>query len=198
MSANGVSGKGTDYQTTKYRSEQYLKESGLDWTIFRPSLIFGDSNGKQEFCKQLRDDMLSLPIPAPLFFDGFNILSAGSFKMSPIHVEDIAKIFVKSLTMPETINNTYELGGEDLNWKSIVKIIANSSNKENKLFIPAPAFIIKIMASLLGNLLPISKDQIVMLMEGNTCDSKEVFKLFKIEPIIFNEKNLSYLDDQKN
>ena len=198
MSANGVSEKGTDYQTTKYRAEQYLKESGLDWTIFRPSLIFGDSNGKQEFCKQLRDDMLSLPIPAPLFFDGFNIISAGSFKMSPIHVQDIAKIFVKSLTMPETINNTYELGGEDLNWKSIVKIIANSSNKENKIFIPAPAFIIKIMASLLGNLLPISKDQIVMLMEGNTCDSKEVFKLFKIEPIIFNEKNLSYLDDQKN
>ena len=70
MSANGVKDDGTGYQKTKFKAEQYLKESGLKWTIFRPSLIFGDSTGKQEFCKQLKKDMISLPIPAPLFHSG--------------------------------------------------------------------------------------------------------------------------------
>ena len=49
MSANGVKPDGTDYQKTKYMAEQYLKNSVLNWTIFRPSLIFGDPLGKIEF-----------------------------------------------------------------------------------------------------------------------------------------------------
>ena len=39
--------------------------------------------------------------------------------MSPIHVEDIAKIFVKSLSNQETIGNTYELGGDEKTWKEL-------------------------------------------------------------------------------
>ena len=105
MSANGVCENGTGYQSTKFRAEEYLKDSGLDWTIFRPSLIFGDSNGKQEFCKQLRDDMLSLPFPGPLFFDGLNIFNAGKFKMSPIHVKDVSQIFIKSLSLKVSYGN---------------------------------------------------------------------------------------------
>ena len=199
MSANGVKESGTGYQRTKYRAEQYLKDSGLDYTIFRPSLIFGDSSDKQEFCKQLRDDMLSLPVPGPLFFDGLNILNAGEFKMSPIHIEDVSKIFIKSLSMPETIGQTYKLGGDDLNWKTIVKTIAVASNKETKMFIPVPAFFIKIAANLFGNLLPISKEQIIMLMEENVCNSEEVFKLFSIEqPKTFSKENLEYLNNEKD
>lgn len=198
MSANGVCENGTGYQSTKFRAEEYLKGSGLDWTIFRPSLIFGDSNGKQEFCKQLRDDMLSLPFPAPLFFEGLNIFSAGKFKMSPIHVKDVSQIFIKSLSLKASYGNIYELGGKDLTWKSIVKIIANASDKMEKMFIPAPAFVVKGMATLFGGLLPISKGQITMLMEGNVCESDETFKLFEIEtPIEFNEENLSYLNNAK-
>ena len=65
MSANGVKLDGTGYQSTKFRAEEYLKKSGLNYTIFRPSLIFGKPKNDQEFCSQLRDTMLNLPIPAP-------------------------------------------------------------------------------------------------------------------------------------
>ncbi|GIT57575.1 MAG: hypothetical protein Ct9H300mP18_10040 [Candidatus Neomarinimicrobiota bacterium] len=63
MSANGVKVDGTGYQKTKYLAEEYLKFSNVDWTIFRPSLIFGDPRGgdRPEFCSQLKKDMLSLP-----------------------------------------------------------------------------------------------------------------------------------------
>ncbi|GIT40804.1 MAG: hypothetical protein Ct9H300mP9_6540 [Candidatus Neomarinimicrobiota bacterium] len=72
MSANGVRPDGTGYQKTKWLAEQYLMNTDLKWTIFRPSLIFGDPRGsnRPEFCTQLKKDLIRLPIPAPLFHDG--------------------------------------------------------------------------------------------------------------------------------
>ena len=197
MSANGVKDNGTGYQSTKYKAEEYLKNSSLNWTIFRPSLIFGDSKGKQEFCSQLKKDMLSLPFPAPLFFDGFNIFNAGKFEMSPIHVKDVSKMFVNSIALEKTYKKTYNLGGDNLTWTEILKLIATASEKDSKMFIPTPAIFIKFAASLFGGILPISRGQIIMLMEGNACDSKEVFQILDIkDPIKFNNENLDYLSNE--
>ena len=120
MSANGVKPNGTDYQVTKYKADVYLKNNIKNWTIIRPSLIFGDSNGKKEFCSELKKDMLSLPVPAPSFFSGFNILSAGKFKMSPIHVQDIAKIFVRCINNNHAFKKVYELGVKDYSLNEII------------------------------------------------------------------------------
>jgi len=40
---------------------------------------------------------------------------------------------------------------------------------------------------------PITRDQITMLLEGNTCNSKDLFEQFEITPIEFSAKSLSYL-----
>ena len=195
MSANGVKEQGTGYQSTKYRAEEYLKSSGLNYTIFRPSLVFGKPKNDQEFCSQLRDTMLKLPIPAPLFFAGLNITSAGQFSMSPIHVENVADFFVKSIQNEKHYMKTYELGGtKSFNLKVIIKTIA-SALKKNKFMIPAPVMPIKLVAALFDRfkLFPITRDQLTMLLEGNTCDSSNLFSDFDIQPIDFNSKNLSYL-----
>ena len=201
MSANGSKSKGTSYQRTKYKAEEYLKKTGLNWTIFQPSLIFGESLNKQEFCKQLKENMLSLPFPAPLFYDGLVPFNAGEFKMSPIHVSDVAKIFVKSINMKESIKKTFTLGGKDYSWKEIIKKIAIASDKEDKLFIPAPVFPIKILASFFDQFkwFPISREQLTMLLESNTCDGSEAFKFFCIDnPIAFEIESLKYLSDEND
>jgi len=195
MSANGVKFDGTIYQSTKFLADQYLKNTELEWTIFRPSLIFGDPKGKQEFCSQLRDDMLSLPLPAPLFFEGLIPWAAGQFEMSPIHIKDVASIFVKALDMEKTIGKIYELGGsESYNWIELIDIISESSRKK-KWKIPAPVIPIKIAASIFERFpfFPITKDQLTMLLEGNTCDSTIAFKDFEVDPISFSIENLEYL-----
>ncbi|MFL2988492.1 NAD-dependent epimerase/dehydratase family protein [bacterium] len=195
MSANGVKLDGTGYQSTKFKAEEYLKKSGLNYTIFRPSLIFGKPTNDQEFCSQLRDTMLKLPIPAPLFFPGMNIFEAGKFKMSPIHVENVADFFVKCIQNEKHFNMTYNLGGsQSYNWKKIIHIISSALNKR-KLMIPAPVLPIKIVAFFLDRfkLFPITRDQLTMLLEGNSCDIGNLFLDFNITPIEFNKKNLSYL-----
>ena len=195
MSANGVKPNGTPYQTSKWLAEQVLKGSTLDWTIFRPSLIFGDPKGKIEFCSQLRDDMLSLPIPAPLFHRGLIPKNAGEFEMSPIHVKNVATIFVDALSKESTFGKRYDLGGLDIfTWKQLIKQIATGVGKI-KWTMPAPVFPIKMAAGMLDrfSFFPITKDQLTMLLEGNTCDSKEVFEEFKIDPIPMNKDTLNYL-----
>jgi len=195
MSANGVKADGTGYQSTKFRAEEYLKKSGLNYTIFRPSLIFGKPKNDQEFCSQLRDTMLKLPIPAPAFFSGLNISGAGKFKMSPIHVENVADFFVKSIQNEQYYNQTYCLGGsKSYDWKEIISTISLAL-KKNKWIIPAPVAPIKMVAFLLDRfkLFPITRDQLTMLLEGNTCESNELFSDFDITPIEFSPKNLSYL-----
>ena len=194
MSANGVIPNGTGYQTTKYKAETYLKNNIRDWTIIRPSLIFGDSNGKMEFCLQLKKDMLSLPLPAPSFFSGINFLNAGKFKMSPVHVKDVAKIFVECISNNHAYKKVYHLGGDDLTWNEIINIISSAAGKK-KMMVPAPVLPIFMMALLLERYswFPISSSQLTMLLEGNTCDSSMVFKRYNIDPISFNVSNIDYL-----
>ena len=196
MSANGVEQLKTNYQKTKLLSEEYLKTTNLDYTIFRPSLIFGDPRGakRPEFCTQLKKDMLNLPLPAPNFYLGLNPLKAGNFAMSPIHVKDVAAIFVKSIGDERTLNKTYHLGAKTYYWKEIIKIISGSYGK-NKWIIPAPVFAIKGLSILFGRFswFPVTKDQITMLVEGNVCNSEKIFKMFNISPIPFNSESLSYL-----
>ncbi len=197
MSANGVKAVGVGYQTTKYLAEQYLKNSSLDWTIFQPSLIFGDprGNSRSEFCSQLKKDMLSLPLPAPLFFDGLLPFHAGEFAMSPIHVRDVAQFFIKALDKKDTYGKSYQLGGPTAyTWKEIIDIIAAGYGK-GKWKIPAPVLPVKILAALLGRYswFPITKDQLTMLMAGNTCDSTQAYEQFGIKATEFNSETVSYL-----
>ena len=198
MSANGVRPDGTAYQRTKWQADEALKESGLNWTIFRPSLIFGDpgGEGRPEFCTQIRDDMLSLPFPAPLFYNGLLPFNAGSFSMSPIHVKNVAEFFVKSIKLKVCEKNIFDLGGpKTLTWKEIIHQIALASGKRTWK-IPAPVAVIKIAASILDRFkwFPVTRDQLTMLMEGNTV-STNYFDDFSINPRIFSMENLEYLKE---
>jgi NADH dehydrogenase len=195
VSANGVKADGTGYQRSKYMAEQYLASTGLDWTVFRPSVVFGDPRGRMEFATRLCQDLVRSPLPAPLFFDGLLPMRAGLFRMSPVHVEDVATVFVNALAMPSTVGRVFTLGGpEAVTWKDMVQIIARATGT-SKRAIPAPAVLVKALAAALDQyaFFPVTRDQLTMLMEGNTCDGRETLEVFGLKPRPFDEANLSYL-----
>ncbi len=195
MSANGVKSEGTGYQTTKYRAEQYLASSGLEWTVFRPSIVFGDPRGREEFCSMLRDQMMKPPIPAPLFYEGFWPSDAGTFRMSPVAVEDVAESFVRALETQASRGRVLHLGGpESPQWREILEIIAAGSGRK-KLMMPAPVGPIRAVATLLDRFewFPLTRAQLRMLLEGNACDGSEAWKMFDIAPKFFEPGNLGYL-----
>jgi NADH dehydrogenase len=194
MSANGVKSPGTPYQDTKYRAEKFVQQSGLEWTIFRPSVIFGNSNGLQEITSQLYHELVKPPIPAVAFHTGWNPKGNGVV-MSPVHIQDVADAFVGALSNQATVGETYVLGGpEVLTWEQMVQRIATAVGR-HKWMLPMPVGLMKFGATLFDWLpfFPATRDQLTMLAEGNTADSAVLETLINRPPTAFVPENLSYL-----
>lgn len=195
MSANGVRPDGTPYQRTKYQAEQSLMASGLDWSIFRPSVIFGEPRGHMEFCSQLKRDIIDSPLPAPLFYTGLLPFNAGAFELAPVAVSDVAAAFCHALSHSETIGQTYALcGPRALSWKEILTIIAAACGR-TKAMLPAPALAVQTVAAVFDRFpwFPITRDQITMLLESNVCDGNNGFERLGMFPGPFDRATLAYL-----
>jgi len=194
MSANGICRPGTPYQETKLRAEEYLEQSGLDYTILRPSVIFGDPRGNIEIATQLFRDMIRPPMPAIGFHTGL-IPANGSVLMSPVHVRDVADAFAQSLGDESTFGKCYELGGpEVLSWTGILQRIAAAVDKK-KIILPMPIGFMKIGAALFDWLpfFPVTRDQLTMLAEGNIAEPDELKAMIGRDPAGFAAENLGYL-----
>ena len=195
MSANGVETRSNEYQSSKLDAERCLAAARLAGTVLRPSVVFGDPRGRNEFCTQLRDQLIASPLPAPMFFDGLRPSQAGRFRMSPVHVADVARVLVRAL---EHNTSDFEVlplcGPEPLEWREIIRRIAAAVGRR-KLTLPAPALPLRLLAKVLQSheWFPLTADQLDMLLAGNTGDSSDVFARFGIDPIPFDTPNLAYL-----
>ena len=194
MSANGIDSAQTPYQTTKLKAEAMIRDSGLDYTIFRPSVIFGDPRGTMEFATQLYRDMVRAPLPAVGFHTGLSP-AHGELLMSPVHVCDVADAFVNALSDESTVGKSFVLGGpEVVSWPQMLQRIAEAVGKK-KLILPMPIGFMKFGATLLDWLpfFPVTKDQLTMLADGNTAEPDDLVSLIGREPMEFSPENLGYL-----
>ena len=197
MSANGVKRPGTPYQETKFRAEEHALQSGLDVTVLRPSVIFGDPEGKMEFATQLFNDMVRPPVPAVGFFSGLNP-EKGAIVMSPVHIEDVASAFIAALEDDETIGKTYCLGGpEVLTWNEMLRRISDATGKQ-KWVLPMPTWIMRVGATFFDWLpfFPVTRGQLTMLEEGNSADPQILEQLIGRTPRGFTVDSLNYLTRQ--
>jgi uncharacterized protein YbjT (DUF2867 family) len=130
MSALGADSNGPSmYQRSKGDGEAAVKASDLDWTIFRPSVIFGDQDQFINLFTKLTK--LSPVLP----------LANHQAKFQPVSVDDVTKAFVMSLKMPQTIHQSYDLVGSTIySMKEIVEFAARKA-KTSCAIIPMPAFV---------------------------------------------------------
>ena len=197
MSANGARQDGVPYQRTKFEAEQYLAGSGIEGVVFRPSLIFGDPRGRMEFATQFRNQIIAPPIPAPAFFTGVSP-SRGSFSMTPVHVEDVAAAWLRSLEGDHAVGRTLSLGGtKTLSWPDALRTIAAACGRRKRI-VPVPVWPVRLAATALGrfHFFPLTGDQLTMLMEGNTVGSTADFERLGIQPRAFEAAELAYLRRQ--
>jgi NADH dehydrogenase len=194
MSANGVKVPGTPYQETKKRAEDFLLTSGLEGTVFRPSVIFGDPHGAMEIASQIYAQMVRPPIPAAGFFTGARP-GSGQIMMSPVHAGDVAAAFVSALEDPGTIGRIYELGGpEAISWSEMIRRVASAAGRR-KWLLPYPVRLAWLAALVFDWLpfFPATRDQLVMLAEGNTADPAVIESLIGRAPRPFGPGTLGYL-----
>lgn len=192
MSANGARpDASTEYQRTKWEAEQIVEESGFPhWTIFRPSLLFGEPDpGRPEFASRLLDDLVR-PFPLlPVFGDG-------TYEMQPVHVTAVAEAFVEALGVKAAHHQTYVAAGRDrFPYVDVLDRIARGAGLEPKpkAYIPLPLARLGVHTAGRLGLLPISPAQFEMLVEGNTGDQTAFYQDFELSQIPFTPENLTYL-----
>jgi NADH dehydrogenase len=100
MSALGASRDAPSmYQRSKAEGEAAVRASSLEWTVLRPSVIFGAEDKFLNRFAQLAFWFPVLPI------------GGANAKFQPIWVEDVAQAFANSLGDPLTYKQAYELAG---------------------------------------------------------------------------------------
>ena len=192
MSANGARADGISaYQTSKWEGEEAVRGAGFESaTIFRPSLVFGRPKpGRREFSYDLLTQLIK-PFPIlPIFGDG-------TYKLQPVSIDSVAQGFVFAATDPKPGLREYGVAGPDtLTYVEIVDLITEASGRSAKPKISVPPGLVRFGIDLMGwtGLLPITRDQLDMLLEGNTCPHEPFHADFGIEPVPFNTQTLDYV-----
>ncbi|OGU01010.1 MAG: NAD-dependent dehydratase [Geobacteraceae bacterium GWC2_48_7] len=174
----------SDYHRTKYNAEELVRGSGLEWTIFRPSLIYGP---KDAFTNMLADQLRLAPV--------MPVIGNGLYRLQPIHADDVALCFAKALEMPETVGKSYELCGNDrLSYLELLDAVAAAMGKPSPFKPRAPLPLMKMIIPFMQKIpkFPITMDQLQMLLEENICDGS--WKgTFLFEPREFRSAIREYL-----
>lgn len=178
MSAMGSSEDSpSEYGKTKAAAEKAVRASGLDWTIFRPSIIFGPGDG-----------FVSLLAPIVRSNPGFiPVIGPGTTKFMPVGVGDVARLFADALEKPETIGKSFEVGGPRvLTLNDIYREIAAAVGKPGKPLVHFPLWYGRILASGFEWLArrgvfndpPLTRDQLRSLSRDNAADVSQTVAVF--------------------
>jgi len=122
LSGLGVSAKTTlGYFISKYNAENFIINSGLDYTIFRPSYIVG------------YDDMFTKYLKRQIKHGEINIPGSGTYSIQPIHVSDVVKIIFESTLQSKFKNKIIDLVGPDfVTFEKYVKLFSKGTKASIK------------------------------------------------------------------
>jgi len=122
ISGLGVSKNNTsNYFTSKYKAEQEIINSGLDYTIFRASYIIGKTDHlTKSLSKQMKKGVIIIP-------------GSGKYQLQPIFVEDVAKIILKSILEKKFSKKILDLvGPKKISFEDFVKLFSKNTKVKFK------------------------------------------------------------------
>jgi NADH dehydrogenase len=110
------------YLRTKGEAEAIVRDSGLGWTLFRPSVIFGpDDNFLNLFAQALK----LLPVMA---------LGSPGARFQPVFVEDVAAAFMKGLADLGSHGKSYDLCGPRVyTMRELVEFVAETTGRRRPI-----------------------------------------------------------------
>ena len=122
ISGLGVSKNNTSsYFASKYKAEQEIINSGLDYTIFRASYIIGKTDHlSKSLSKQMKKGTIIIP-------------GSGKYQLQPIFVEDVAKIILESILRKKFSNKILDLvGPKKISFEDFVKLFSKNTKVKFK------------------------------------------------------------------
>ena len=122
ISGLGVTKKSTSaYFISKYKAEQEIIKSGLDYTILRASYIIGNGD---PLTKNLNQQIKKGTIVIP---------GSGQYQMQPIFVKDVAEVIYRAITTKKFSKKILDLVGPELiTYRKFIQVFKNNNKVKIK------------------------------------------------------------------
>lgn len=153
----------TAFIRTKGRAEAIVTAAELEWTIIRPSVIFGPGAEFISFTRQVTTPFVT------------GLPSGGQIRFQPIWVEDLAEMMAMSLEDDEHVGEVYEVGGpEVLTLADVTKLVHRAAGRPVRI-LPVPMPLARVALTVAGvvPLIPFGPDQYRSLQFDNTIDEND-------------------------
>ena len=166
-------------------AEEYIRKSGVPYTILRGSILFGPED---EFTNGLAMLLAAAPgfVPLP---------SKGETLIQPLWVEDLVTCLVWALDNPETVNQTYDVGGSEyITLRQVVKTVMEITHQP-RLLVNWPTQSMRALTILMEFIFPRFPTSIFWLdymAVNRTCPVDTVPRIFGLMPARFISR-LDYL-----
>ena len=174
------------YMYSKWQAEQEVVNSGIPYTIVRPSLVFGPGD---EFTNSLGALIKVAPVVP--------VVGTGRNRFQPIHVDDLARCLALTLGRGDVRDRIVEVGGpEQLSYNELVRLIARTLGKF-RLPVHLPAWMVWPNVWVMEKLLPkppLNLEELRMISVRNVADERGVADAFGFQPRPM-EGNIEYLKD---
>ena len=170
LSALGADPDGaTAYIRAKGQAEEIVRGSGLDWTIFRPSVVFGEGGEFVSFTKRLKG-LFAPGVPV------YPLPGGGKTRFQPVWVGDLVPMIADALEDDEHVGQTYEIGGPDtLTLREVVELVYEAEG-ESVSVVGLPMALAGVGLSVMDAVpgMPMGKDQYRSLNFDNTTADNDV------------------------
>jgi uncharacterized protein YbjT (DUF2867 family) len=166
-------------KAVRVAAEEAIRGSGLEWTILRPTMIYGTERDRN-ICRLIRY-VRRFPV-LPIF-------GSGNFQMQPIYVEDLANAIVSAAVSVQTIRQDYNLSGSvPLTYNELVRTTARLLGRRiGLLHIPHRAAVKTLLAGEKLRLkLPVKAEQILRLNEDKAFSWEKAGRDFGFSPLSFS------------
>jgi nucleoside-diphosphate-sugar epimerase len=167
-------------KASRLAAEETIRKSGLDFTILRPTMIYGSSRDRN-MCRLIRY-LKRWPV-IPIFGDGECL-------QQPVYVEDVALAVRQSLEKEQTVGHSYNISGaEPLTYNRVIDTVCEQMKRRvHKIHFPvAPVASSLKLFERLSLRLPVKAEQILRLNEHKAFDFSDAARDFGYEPRPFAE-----------
>ena len=172
-------------QKAKGIAEEHIRRSGVPYTIIRSSVLFGPED---RFTNNLAGILRVVPFIFPIPSDGRSLIQ-------PLWVEDLVTCLVWTLDNPETINQTYEVGGgEYFTLRQVLETLMDVTRRR-RLLVPLPVPWMRALLVMVDSLVPnfnISTYWLDYVAVNRTCPVDNLPRTFGLMPARFAYR-LDYL-----
>lgn len=167
-------------KAVRLAAERTIRSSGLDWTIIRPTMIYGAPGDRN--MSRLLGFLRRWPV-VPIPGGGYQL-------QQPIHVADLATVIVRALERDVAIGRAYDVAGPAaLTFRQMIAEASAATGRTTRAIGVPTRPIVGSLAMLesLGATLPLRAEQIVRLTEDKAFDIAPAVKDLGFDPQAFRD-----------